>query len=359
MLKKYAALILAAGKGTRMKSAHCKVIHHVAGLPMIAYVLRALGGCSLEKTVVVVGHQAESIKQLVGNAGIEFALQEPQLGTGHAAAAARGLFSGYTGEIFILCGDIPLIRQQTLQDFIAYHEGHCSAVTVMTAVVDDPYGYGRIVRNPDNRVVAIVEEKDASLDEKSIREINTGVYLVSGQVLFALLDRIGSENAQGEYYLTDIIGEAVKDALSVNGFTLQDPAEALGVNTRADLARVASIVWEERRKQLMDSGVTLLDPATVYVDADVSVGPDSIIHPGVTLSGQTTIGNECVVESGVYIMNSRLGDRVKILQGSRLDRVSVDDNTSVGPMAHLRPETQIGKNAPHRQFRGSQEDRGW
>jgi bifunctional UDP-N-acetylglucosamine pyrophosphorylase/glucosamine-1-phosphate N-acetyltransferase len=328
-----------------MKSAHCKVIHHVAGLPMIAYVLRALSGCALEKTVVVVGHQAESVKKLIGDAGIEFALQEPQLGTGHAAAAARDLFSDYSGEIFILCGDIPLIRQQTLRDFIAYHEELHSAVTVMTAVVDDPYGYGRIVRAPEGRVIGIVEEKDATPDQKSIREINTGVYLVSAQALFTLLDRIGSDNAQGEYYLTDIIGEAVKDALSVNGFTLQDPAEALGVNTRADLARVASIVWEERRKQLMDAGVTLLDPSTVYVDADVSVGPDSIIHPCVTLSGKTMIGTECVVESGVYIMNSRLGDRVKILQGSRLDRVSVDDNTSVGPMAHLRPDTQIGKNA--------------
>lgn len=345
MLKKYAALILAAGKGTRMKSAHCKVIHHVAGLPMIAYVLRALEACALEKSVVVVGHQADSVKSLIGNPGLAFALQEPQLGTGHAAAAARDRFSDYTGEILILCGDIPLIRQKTLLDFMRYHEECRSALTVMTAVVEAPYGYGRILRDSDGRVVAIVEERDATADQKTIREINTGVYLVNAEALFTLLDRISSDNAQGEYYLTDIIGEAVKDALPVHGFVLQDPNEALGVNTRADLARVTAIVWEQRRKDLMDSGVTLLEPSSVYVDVDVHVGPDSIVHPGVTLSGHTTIGRECVVESGVYIMNSQLGDRVKILQGSRLDRVSVDDDTSVGPMAHLRPETRIGKKA--------------
>jgi bifunctional UDP-N-acetylglucosamine pyrophosphorylase / glucosamine-1-phosphate N-acetyltransferase len=345
MMKKYAALILAAGKGTRMKSARCKVLHQIAGLPMISYVLRALDGCALEKTVVVVGHQPDSVKSVVACEKAEFALQEPQLGTGHAAAAARNCFSGYAGEVLILCGDIPLIRQQTLQDFMRYHEEHHSTLTVLTSVVDDPYGYGRILRGPDGRVIAIVEERDASPAEKAVKEINTGVYLVGAGALFSLLDRIGSENAQGEYYLTDIVGEAVSQSLAVNGFVLPDPAEALGVNTRADLARVASIVWDQRRTQLMDAGVTLLDPASVYVDADVTVGPDSVIHPGVTLSGATEIGRECVVESGVYIISSRLGDRVKVLQGCRLDRVSVDDDTSVGPMAHLRPETKIGKNA--------------
>jgi len=329
-----------------MKSAHCKVLHEVAGLPMISYVLRALDGWwEWEKTVVVVGHQADSVKKVVERTGIEFALQEPQLGTGHAVAAARNRFLDFNGEVLILCGDIPLIRRQTLLDFMQYHEEHRSALTVMTALVDNPFGYGRIVRNHDQRVTGIVEEKDAGPAEKAIREINTGVYLVSWEVLDPLLGRIGSDNAQGEYYLTDIVAEAVKDSMAVHGFVLPDPQEALGVNTRADLARVASILWGQRREKLMDSGVTLLDPSTLFVDADVSVGPDSVIHPCVTLRGTTKIGRDCVVESGVYVTNSRLGDRVNILQGSRLDRVSVDEDTSIGPMAHLRPETRIGKHA--------------
>jgi bifunctional UDP-N-acetylglucosamine pyrophosphorylase / glucosamine-1-phosphate N-acetyltransferase len=345
MTNKYAALILAAGKGTRMKSAHCKVVHEIAGLPMISYVLQALDGCSLEKKVVVVGHQSDSVKKLVDRPGIEFALQEPQLGTGHAVAAARNQFRDFAGEILILCGDIPLIKRETLLDFMRYHEEHRSNLTVMTALVDDPTGYGRITRSPVHTLTGIVEEKDALPEEKSIREINTGVYLVTSSLLGPLLDRIDADNAQQEYYLTDIVGEAVKDAMAVHGFVLPDPEEALGVNTRADLARVAAVLWNQRRKKLMDSGVTLLDPSAVYVDADVTVGPDSVIHPGVVLSGKTEIGRDCVVEPGVVIMDSRIGDRVKILQGCRLDRVSVDDDTSIGPMAHLRPETRIGKNA--------------
>ncbi len=345
MTNKFAAIILAAGKGTRMKSAHCKVLHEVAGLPMISHVLRALDGCPLQKTVVVVGHQSDSVKKVVEGAGLEFALQEPQLGTGHAVAAARNLFSDFRGEVLVLCGDIPLIKRQTLAEFMRYHEEHGSSLTVMTALVDEPRGYGRIIRNQDHTVTRIVEEKDASPAEKAIREINTGVYLVTKDVLDPLLDRIGSDNAQREYYLTDIVAEAVKDSISVHGFVLPNPQEALGVNTRADLARVASIVWEQRREELMDSGVTLMDPSSVYVDADVTIGPDSVIHPCVTLCGKTEIGTDCVVESGTYIMNSRVGDRVKILQGCRLDRVSVDDDTSIGPMAHLRPETAIGKHA--------------
>lgn len=340
-----AALILAAGKGTRMKSAVCKVLHAVAGRPMIAYVIEAVRACSPVKIAVVVGHQSEQVIEALAGPGIEFAVQEPQLGTGHAAMAAEGLFRDYSGDILILCGDIPLINKRTLQNFVEYHQVNASRLTVMTTRMENPYGYGRIIRNDDEFISAIVEEKDATEKVKNIKEINTGIYLVRASLLFSVLQRIGSNNAQSEYYLTDIVKEAAKESEPVRAFELADSNEAIGINTRSDLARVSNLIWSSIREELMDSGVTLLDPDSVYVDATVSIGQDTVVHPHVTLSGDTVVGRNCVIESGVYIMDSKLGDGVRILQGSRLDWAEVMDGTQVGPMAHLRPEAKIGKNA--------------
>jgi bifunctional UDP-N-acetylglucosamine pyrophosphorylase / glucosamine-1-phosphate N-acetyltransferase len=312
---------------------------------MISYVLEALAACQIAKITVITGHQSESVRNALQGLGLDFVLQEPQLGTGHAVLAARGLLEEYPGEILILCGDIPLIRAETLLEFMRFHEERSSAVTIMTALVDEPTGYGRILRNNAGSVTRIVEEKDATGDEKTVREINTGVYLVNAKILYALLARIGTHNAQAEYYLTDIVEEALKDKILVHGFPLRDSREGTGINTRAELARVAAIVWESRRLALMESGVTLLDPSTVYVGPDVRIGADTVIHPVVSITGATEIGHDCTIESSVYLLDSRLGNRVKILQGSRLEKASVSDDTSIGPMAHLRPEAQIGKNA--------------
>ena len=215
----------------------------------------------------------------------------------------------------------------------------------MTTYPENPAGYGRIVRREGGRVAGIVEERDASEAAKAIMEINTGVYLVNADLLYSLVSKLGADNSQGEYYLTDIVSEAAKESIPVHAFVLPDAQEATGINTRSDLARVSTIVWNRLREELMGSGVTLLDPSSVYVDSQVRIGADTVIHPGVTISGRTEIGNGCVIESGVYIMDSKLGDGVKILQGSRLDRARVDAGTTVGPMANLRPEAQIGKNA--------------
>ena len=344
-MRDYAAIILAAGMGTRMKSGLCKVLHEVAGRPMISYVIDALESCRLRKLVVVVGHQADTVRNMLQKPGIEFALQEPQLGTGHAVMAARGLFQDFAGDVLILCGDIPLIRTETLLEFMRFHQEKQSKVTVMTALLEDPTGYGRIIRDSDQAVNRIVEERDANDRERSTQEINTGIYLVNAAVLYKLLSRVGQENDQHEYYLTDIVAEAARDSIPVNGMLLRNAGEASGINSRSELARAASVLWEQRRSELMDSGVMLLDPSTVYVDAEVRIGPDTVIHPCVTLKGKSAIGRDCIIESGVYLMDSRLGDRVKILQGSRLDRAVVGDDTSVGPMAHLRPEARIGKSA--------------
>lgn len=328
-----------------MKSDLCKVLHEVAGRPMISYVLDALDPCNFEKVVVVVGHQAESVKSVLQRPGMEFAVQDLQLGTAHAVMSARALFRHFTGDVLILCGDIPLIRPETLMEFRRLHEENNSKITLMTALVDDPTGYGRIIRDGNEIVTRIVEERDATDEQRAIREINTGIYLVNARILYELLGRIGRENHQHEYYLTDIVAEAGQASIPVNAILLKDAEEASGINTRSELARVASIIWERRRADLMDSGVTLLDPSTVYVDSGVRAGRDTVIHPCVTLKGNTEIGKACVIESGVYVMDSRLGDRVRVLQGSRLDKATVQDDTSIGPMAHLRPDARIGKNA--------------
>ncbi|MBI4966063.1 MAG: bifunctional UDP-N-acetylglucosamine diphosphorylase/glucosamine-1-phosphate N-acetyltransferase GlmU [Desulfomonile tiedjei] len=344
-MKQYAALILAAGKGTRMKSGLCKVLHPVAGRPMISYVMDAVHGAGFQKIVVVVGHQADGVRKAAEARAVEFVVQEPQLGTGHAVLAAKDLFQGFAGDIFILCGDIPLIQPATIREFLDMHEANASRLTVMTALMEDPAGYGRIIRNESGLVERIVEQRDADASELAVKEINTGLYIVDSELLYALLEKISANNSQGEYYLTDIIEGAVRESVSVYAFPLKDAREASGVNTRSDLAGVSNIIWARLREELMNSGVTLLDPASVYVDSDVTIGSDSVIHPGVTLSGRTDIGRDCVIESGVYIMNSKLGDRVTVLQGSRLDRAVVQDDTSVGPMANLRPEARIGKRA--------------
>jgi bifunctional UDP-N-acetylglucosamine pyrophosphorylase/glucosamine-1-phosphate N-acetyltransferase len=220
-----------------------------------------------------------------------------------------------------------------------------SLLTVITTHPETVAGFGRIVRNKTGEVVGIVEDGDASEDQKAIQEVNAGIYMVEATLLFSLLDRINSDNVQGEFYLTDVLMEATKDSVPINSFELRDPQEAIGVNTRSDLAQVAEIFWNKIREDLMESGVTLLDPASLYIDHKVRIGYDTVIHPSVTISGATEIGRDCVIESGVYITDSIIGDGVHVKLGSRLDHAVVQDGASVGPMAHLRPEAIIGKQA--------------
>lgn len=339
------AIILAAGKGTRMKSALCKVLHSVAGRPMLLYVMDAVASAGIDRTVVVVGHQADEVKRLADASGVMFALQEPQLGTGHAVAAARGLLESVHGTVLVLPGDVPLIQPETIRRLRGFHEERGARLTVMTCEFDDPTGYGRVVRNDAGEVVRIVEQRDASPEEKHIREINTGIYVVDSTLLFSLLERVRAENSQGEYYLTDIVSEAVNARILVHGFVADAADQVLGINTRADLARANAIVWARLREALMQEGVTMLDPSSVYLDYGVQVGMDTVIHPLVTLAGSTRVGNSCVIEPGVFIKDAVIGDGVKVMLGSRIDSAVIGDGTSVGPMAHLRPDSRIGRNA--------------
>jgi bifunctional UDP-N-acetylglucosamine pyrophosphorylase/glucosamine-1-phosphate N-acetyltransferase len=312
---------------------------------MISYVTDSVHFSGIGKIVVVVGHQAEEVMRCVQGLGIEFAVQEPQMGTGHAVMATKELFQGYEGDILILCGDIPLIQPATIAHIMQSHEREGHALTVVTTFSKNPTGYGRIIRNGTGEVVQIVEEKDADDLQRAGTEINTGLYVVNAKLVFSLLENVGSDNVQGEYYLTDIVAEAAKEKVPVYGMALPDAKELIGVNTRAELASVSAIIMDRLREDLMNAGVTLVDPSSVYIDHGVTVGPDTVIHPCNTLLGKTDIGRDCVIEPGCLIKDCKLGDGVRVLLGSRLDSATVDDGASVGPMAHLRPEARIGKSA--------------
>jgi bifunctional UDP-N-acetylglucosamine pyrophosphorylase/glucosamine-1-phosphate N-acetyltransferase len=340
-----AAIVLAAGKGTRMKSRLCKTLHPLAGRPMVVYAVEAVSAAGLEHVVVVVGHQSELVRECLGAHDVRFAVQVPQLGTGHAVMAARQELADFSGNALILCGDVPLIRPATIRAVMEFHRAAGRGVTMVTACVEDPTGYGRVIRDAQDHVVAVVEERDADEETRKVTEINTGIYVVKARLLFELLSGVGRDNAQGEHYLTDIIAGAVREGAGVAAFVAKDPSELMGVNTRRELAAADGVIRERVRLRLMEEGVTLIDPDAVYPDFGVTVGPDSVIHPGVTIAGAVSIGRDCVLEPGVFIKDCVVGDGVRILLGSRLEASVVSDGASVGPMAHVRPETHIGARA--------------
>ena len=271
-------VILAAGKGTRMKSARPKVLHRVAGLPMIEHVLAAATALQPRSTTLVVGHQADSVRAaLLGHPGVTFVVQEPQLGTGHALLTTEPVFGGAAGTLVLLSGDVPLLSAKTLKSLVDRHESAGAAATVVTAILEQPYGYGRIVR-AGRQIARIVEERDATPAEREITEINAGIYAFALDGLFTALTGIATENAQGEYYLPDIVALFRERGLGVETLTVTDADEIRGINSRLELAAVSSIVRQTKNQALMAAGVTIEDPATTYVDPHVEIGPDTIVH---------------------------------------------------------------------------------
>jgi bifunctional UDP-N-acetylglucosamine pyrophosphorylase/glucosamine-1-phosphate N-acetyltransferase len=338
-------VVLAAGKGTRMKSSLPKVLHSAAGLPLIEHVLRTADLVDPASVVIVVGHQADTLRAaLQSRPDLQYALQEPQLGTGHALLQAEAALTGASGTLVLLSGDVPLLTAATLRRLVDHHVASSAAATVLTAVVDDPAGYGRIERT-DGRITAIVEHKDASADQRAIREINSGIYAFDLGPLFGALRQIGSANAQGEYYLPDLVGIYRHRGLAVESVTLDDPREILGVNSRKELAQVAQALRAARNDELMASGVTLVDPATAYIGADVVIGADTVIHPNVYLEGKTTIGTRCEIQCGVRIVDSTVDDDVFINSYCVITSSHLERGADVGPFAHLRPQSQIGEDA--------------
>jgi len=285
-------VILAAGKGTRMKSADPKVLHRAAGVSLIEHVLRAADALQPSTTVVVVGHLSDRVKDALSKRpGLRFALQEPQLGTGHALLQAEPHLAGKSGTVVLLSGDVPLLRPATLCAMVETHTARGAAATVLSARVDRPQGYGRIVRDAAKRgaIAAIVEDKDATPAEREIDEINSGIYAFALEPLFAALQSIGAENTQGEYYLPDLVRIYRERGLAVETVSLDDPREIMGVNSRMELADVTAILKATRNDALMAAGVTLVDPASAWIGPDVTVGADTVIHPNVYLEGRTRI----------------------------------------------------------------------
>jgi bifunctional UDP-N-acetylglucosamine pyrophosphorylase/glucosamine-1-phosphate N-acetyltransferase len=338
-------VILAAGQGSRMKSRLPKVLHPIAGRPMIEHVLRTAESVSPATVTLIVGHRADIVRErLKGRGNLQFALQDPQLGTAHALQQAEPVLAGRTGTVVLLSGDVPLLRPEALRRLVETHQAAGAAATVMTANVERPYGYGRIVRT-DRRIARIVEERDASPAERQIREINSGIYAFDLAPLFDALRGIASQNAQGEFYLTDLIAIYRRRKLPVETLLNEHPHEIRGINSRTELAEVSRIVRQTKNEELMAAGVTIIDPATTYIDPDVQVGSDTVIHPGVLLEGQTRIGAACELHANVRIVDSEIGDQVTVNNFCLIVGAQVANGVQVGPFAHLRPETRVGEKA--------------
>ena len=345
-MKEVSSVILAAGKGTRMNSDLVKVLHPLLGLPMLSYSIDlSLHGIKATKTIVVVGYQADRIKAAFRDPRIHFALQEEQLGTAHAVLQAMSYLQGFTGTVLILCGDVPLVKKETIQAFIDAFQEKGTALSVLTAIVENPFGYGRILRDTEGWLEKIVEEKDATDEERLIREINTGIYCIRASALFEELQQIGKENAQGEYYLTDLVGILTKKAWRCSAHVVGNPVEAMGINTRIDLATAQAVLRQGKLEELMFSGVTVIDPKTTYVEGTVEIGKDTVLHPNCTLLGKTTIGERCTIESNVNISDSVFGNQVTIRPHCVITESKIEDGVFIGPFAHLRPFCDIRAKA--------------
>lgn len=336
------AIILAAGKGTRMKSDLPKVLHKVAGISMLEHVFRSVNAIDPEKTVTVVGHKAELVEQVLAGQ-TEFVRQTEQLGTGHAVMMAEPVLENLTGQTLVIAGDTPLITGESLKNLIDFHINHKNVATILTAEADNPFGYGRIVRNQHDEVLKIVEQKDASDFEQQIKEINTGTYVFDNARLFEALKNINTNNAQGEYYITDVIGIFRENGEKVGAYTLKDFDESLGVNDRVALATAESVMRRRINQQHMVNGVSFVNPHATYIDVDVEIAPEVQIEANVTLKGQTKIGAETILTNGSYIVDSVIGERT-VITNSMIEESSVADGVTIGPYAHIRPGSSLAKD---------------
>lgn len=336
------AVILAAGKGTRMKSKLPKVLHKIGGKPMLQHVLDAADAAGAARKVVVVGHEAELVEAMVGEQA-QMALQAEQLGTGHAVMQTEAVLKDFCGTVMIICGDTPLLEAAELKKFYEGHIASQAAATVLTAFMDDPAGYGRIIRDADGNVLGIVEEKDAVLEQKAIKEINTGIYCVEAPLLFEVLAILTCDNAQGEYYLTDVLAKLNAMGKKVGGVATADSDMIMGINSRRQLAEAENIMRQRILNKLMDDGVTIMDPASTFIEKGVEIGQDTVIYPYTWLEGTTKIGEDCQIGPNVRLTNVRIGNTAE-LQFVYGHDCEVQDNVVIGPYVHLRPYTVIGDN---------------
>jgi bifunctional UDP-N-acetylglucosamine pyrophosphorylase/glucosamine-1-phosphate N-acetyltransferase len=339
-------IVLAAGLGTRMRSARAKVLHQLGGAPLLRYPLAALGDLGVDPIVVVVGHQADAVgaaARSCGHGSVRPVLQEEQHGTGHAVRCAMPALDGFSGDVLILYGDAPLIRAETLRRLVAAHREARADLSLLTVRYADPSGYGRIVRAGDGRVRGIVEERDATPAERAITEVNPGFYCVRMEALRPLIAALRNDNAQHEFYLTDIVGLAAAAGRTVIAIETERAGEVAGINTRAELARMESTLRREIVERLMAGGVTFEDPDTAYLGPDVEIGADTVIGPNVTLRGRTRIGRGCRVDGTAWLVDATLADDVHVLFGCWLVEAVVGAGAVVGPFARVRPGTRLGE----------------
>ncbi len=324
-------IILAAGKGTRMKSDLAKVLHEVYFSPMIHHVVDTVLPLQPTQITVVVGHQKEKVIAALADYDVDFAVQEEQCGTGHAVLIAESLIPEGSGTVLILCGDTPLIQSKTLQDMVAQHQQDGSAITLMTTELDNPTNYGRVKSDANGDIKAIVEEKDANIREKEIAEINTGIYCVERDLLFTTLKGVDNNNQQNEVYLTDIINKNYKKGRKVARYKNDNAQDILGVNSRYELSQANEILQMRKNIQLMYEGVSMENPASISVAPQVSIGQDSLLAPGCRLVGTTTVGRHCFLEQGVLLRNCNVGDNVRIGAYSVLCDEKIASNTQIAP----------------------------
>ena len=341
-MKKY-VVVLAAGKGTRMKSKLYKVLHKVCGKTMVEHVVDAARGVDPEEIITVVGTGAGKVEKILTGKS-DFAFQEKQLGTGDAVLTAKEKLADKDGATLVVTGDTPLFTTNTFKNLFAYHAEKENAATVLTAEAPNPFGYGRIIRDDQGNVLRIVEQKDGKPEELKVKEINTGVFCFDNKKLFEALKHVDNNNAQGEYYLTDVLEILRNEGERVGAYKMPDFSESLGVNDRIALAQATKIMQKRINEAHMRNGVSFIDPATAYIDSDVKIGNDTVIEGNVVIKGNTEIGSDCLITNGSRIVDSKIGNGVTITS-STLQEAEMDDNTDIGPTSHLRPKAVVRQGA--------------
>lgn len=336
------AVILAAGKGTRMQSKLYKVLHKVCDRTMVELVLDSLSDLEMQEVITVVGHGAERVKEVLGDR-TKFVLQEEQLGTAHAVKVAKDELKDKEGTTIVMYGDTPLIRSETINNMLDHHEKMNAKATVLTAIADDPFAYGRIIRDVNGKLVKIVEEKDATEQERKIKEINSGIYCFDNKLLFEMLEKVKNDNNQGEYYLPDVLGLIREQKEIIETYLCDDFDETFGVNDRVALAYAENVMRNRINTKHMLAGVTLVDPTNTYIAPNAVIGRDTTIYPNVTIKSNTIIGEDCQIKPNSYLENVQIGNGVKVISSTISDS-KIGDYTSVGPYSHIRNNCELGKN---------------